>query len=167
MWHSFLYHDSSFVWDLVPAHLVISSRPGLGAPETQVWHKNILRYWISHLKQQSRYKVHTTQRQHYMAIILRKHPITLCMCSDPWPLVTKYWTLRETHGTSQVDVPRTWGVLLSVVIVLLCHIDSCLLLHLLLDVVVLLCLLRRPVGAPPPRPCLHPTAHHVCPTTCN
>ncbi|KAL5676718.1 hypothetical protein ACJX0J_012849, partial [Zea mays] len=24
------------------------------------------------------YKVHTTQRQHYMAIILIKHPITLC-----------------------------------------------------------------------------------------
>ena len=47
------------------------------------------------------------QRQHYMAIILRKHPITLCMCSDPWPLVMKYGTLRENHGTSQVDVPRT------------------------------------------------------------
>jgi hypothetical protein len=30
MWHSFLYHDSSYVWDLVPAHLVIISRPGFG-----------------------------------------------------------------------------------------------------------------------------------------
>jgi hypothetical protein len=31
MWHSFLYHYSSYVWDLVPAHLVIISRLGLGA----------------------------------------------------------------------------------------------------------------------------------------
>jgi hypothetical protein len=30
MWHSFLYHYSSYVWDLVPAHLVIISRPGFG-----------------------------------------------------------------------------------------------------------------------------------------
>jgi hypothetical protein len=33
MWHSFLYHDSSYVWDLDPAHLVLCSRPGLGAPK--------------------------------------------------------------------------------------------------------------------------------------
>jgi hypothetical protein len=26
-WHSFLYHDSSYVWDLVPAHLVIVFTP--------------------------------------------------------------------------------------------------------------------------------------------
>jgi hypothetical protein len=30
MWHSFLYHYSSYVWDLVPAHLVFISRPGFG-----------------------------------------------------------------------------------------------------------------------------------------
>jgi hypothetical protein len=30
MWHSFLYQYSSYVWDLVPAHLVIISRPGFG-----------------------------------------------------------------------------------------------------------------------------------------
>jgi hypothetical protein len=30
MWHLFLYHDSSYVWDLVPAQLVIISRPGFG-----------------------------------------------------------------------------------------------------------------------------------------
>ena len=28
MWHSFLHHDSSYVWDLVPAHLVIAFAPG-------------------------------------------------------------------------------------------------------------------------------------------
>jgi hypothetical protein len=28
MWHSFLYHYSSYVWDLVPAHLVIMSLLG-------------------------------------------------------------------------------------------------------------------------------------------
>jgi hypothetical protein len=30
MWHSFLYHYSSYVWDLVSAHLVIILRPGFG-----------------------------------------------------------------------------------------------------------------------------------------
>jgi hypothetical protein len=30
MWHSFLYHYSSYVWDLVPAHLVIISHLGFG-----------------------------------------------------------------------------------------------------------------------------------------
>jgi hypothetical protein len=30
MWHLFLYHDLSYVWDLVPAHLVIISRSGFG-----------------------------------------------------------------------------------------------------------------------------------------
>jgi hypothetical protein len=29
MWHSILCHDSSYVWDLVPAHLVIMFAPGL------------------------------------------------------------------------------------------------------------------------------------------
>jgi hypothetical protein len=38
MWHSFLYHDSSYVWYLVPAHLIKYSRSGLGAPKTRVWH---------------------------------------------------------------------------------------------------------------------------------
>jgi hypothetical protein len=28
-WHSFLYHESSYVWDLILAHLVIITRPGL------------------------------------------------------------------------------------------------------------------------------------------
>jgi hypothetical protein len=31
--HSFLYHDSSYVWDLVPAHLVIMFAPGSLKPE--------------------------------------------------------------------------------------------------------------------------------------
>jgi hypothetical protein len=30
MWHSFLYHESSYVWDLILAHLVIISRQGFG-----------------------------------------------------------------------------------------------------------------------------------------
>jgi hypothetical protein len=30
MWHSFLYHESSYMWDLIPAHLVIISRSGFG-----------------------------------------------------------------------------------------------------------------------------------------
>ena len=37
MWHSFLYHDSSYVWDLVLAHLVIMFVPGSWCPETRVW----------------------------------------------------------------------------------------------------------------------------------
>jgi hypothetical protein len=32
MWHSFLYHESSYVWDLVPAHLVIMFAPGSWCP---------------------------------------------------------------------------------------------------------------------------------------
>jgi hypothetical protein len=47
------------------------------------------------------------------------------------------------------------------------RIDSGLLLHLLLYGVVLLHLLLRPTGAPPPPPRPRPTAHHLCPTTCN
>jgi hypothetical protein len=39
MWHLFLYHGSSYVWDLVPTHLVIMFAPGSWCPETQVWHK--------------------------------------------------------------------------------------------------------------------------------
>jgi hypothetical protein len=38
MWHSILCHDSSYVWDLVPAHLVIMFAPGSWCPETWVWH---------------------------------------------------------------------------------------------------------------------------------
>ena len=37
MWHSILCHDSSFVWDLVPAHLVIMFAPGSWCPKTRVW----------------------------------------------------------------------------------------------------------------------------------
>jgi uncharacterized protein YggT (Ycf19 family) len=32
MWHSILCHDSSYVWDLVPAHLVIMFAPELWTP---------------------------------------------------------------------------------------------------------------------------------------
>jgi hypothetical protein len=39
MWHSILCHDSSNVWDLVLAHLVIISRPCFGPPKTRVWHQ--------------------------------------------------------------------------------------------------------------------------------
>jgi hypothetical protein len=38
MWHSIMCHDSSYVWDLVPAHLVIMFAPGSWCPETRVWH---------------------------------------------------------------------------------------------------------------------------------
>jgi hypothetical protein len=31
-------HDSSYVWDLVPAHLVIMFAPGSWCPEIRVWH---------------------------------------------------------------------------------------------------------------------------------
>jgi hypothetical protein len=37
MWHSIMCHDSSYVWDLVPAHLVIMFAPGLWTPKTRVW----------------------------------------------------------------------------------------------------------------------------------
>jgi hypothetical protein len=33
MWHSFLYHYSSYMWDLVPAHLMFILRPGFGPLE--------------------------------------------------------------------------------------------------------------------------------------
>jgi hypothetical protein len=38
MWHSILCHDSSYVWDLVPAHLVIMFAPGFWTPKIRVWH---------------------------------------------------------------------------------------------------------------------------------
>jgi hypothetical protein len=41
MWHSILCHDSSYVWDLVPAHLVIMFAPGSWCPKIRVWHTNI------------------------------------------------------------------------------------------------------------------------------
>jgi hypothetical protein len=100
------------------------------------------------------------------------------------PPVLKYGTLGETRGTWQVDAPQTWGartwggllsfvvVLLLVVVVLLCRLllDKVVLLRrLLLDKVVLLrrllCLVRRP--APPPPPPQPITAHHICPKTFN
>jgi hypothetical protein len=37
MWHSIMCHDSSYVWDLVPAHLVIMFAPGSWCSETRVW----------------------------------------------------------------------------------------------------------------------------------
>jgi hypothetical protein len=37
MWHSILCHDSSYVRDLVPAHLVIMFAPGSWCPKTRVW----------------------------------------------------------------------------------------------------------------------------------
>jgi hypothetical protein len=37
MWHSILCHDSSYVWDLVQAHVVIMFAPGSWCPETRVW----------------------------------------------------------------------------------------------------------------------------------
>jgi hypothetical protein len=46
IWHSFLYHESSYVWDLILAHLVIISRTDLGAPKTQVWHWCVLLLFI-------------------------------------------------------------------------------------------------------------------------
>jgi hypothetical protein len=30
MWHSFMYHESSYVWDLILAHLVLISRSSFG-----------------------------------------------------------------------------------------------------------------------------------------
>jgi hypothetical protein len=44
MWHSILCHDSSYVWDLVPAHLVIMFTPGSWCPKTQVWHRGCTLY---------------------------------------------------------------------------------------------------------------------------
>jgi hypothetical protein len=38
MWHSILCHESSYVWDLVPAHLVIMFAPGFWTPKIWVWH---------------------------------------------------------------------------------------------------------------------------------
>ena len=37
MWHSILCHYASYVWDLVPAHLVFMFAPGLWTPKTRVW----------------------------------------------------------------------------------------------------------------------------------
>jgi hypothetical protein len=39
MWHSILCHDSSYVWDLVPAHLGIMFAPGLWTPKIRVWQR--------------------------------------------------------------------------------------------------------------------------------
>jgi hypothetical protein len=36
-WHLFLYHYSSYVWDLVPAHLMIMFAPGFWSPKIRVW----------------------------------------------------------------------------------------------------------------------------------
>jgi hypothetical protein len=46
MWHSILCHDSSYVWDLVPAHLVIMFAPGFWNPKIRMWQKiyNIIQW---------------------------------------------------------------------------------------------------------------------------
>jgi hypothetical protein len=46
MWHSILRHDSSYVWDLVPAHLVIMFAPGSWCPDIRVWQPFSLKYSI-------------------------------------------------------------------------------------------------------------------------
>jgi hypothetical protein len=33
IWHSFLYHEASYVWDLIPAHIWLLA-PGFGAPKS-------------------------------------------------------------------------------------------------------------------------------------
>jgi hypothetical protein len=38
MWHSILCHYTSYVWDLVPAHLVFMFAPGFWTPKIRVWH---------------------------------------------------------------------------------------------------------------------------------
>jgi hypothetical protein len=46
MWHSILCHDSSYVWDLVPAHLVFMFAPGFWTPKTRVWQQGMLfHFW--------------------------------------------------------------------------------------------------------------------------
>jgi hypothetical protein len=47
LWHSILCHDSSYVWDLVPAHLVIMFALGLWTPKTRVW--QVLRPFPFHI----------------------------------------------------------------------------------------------------------------------
>ena len=37
MWHSILCHYASYVWDLVPAHLVFMFAPGFWTPKIRVW----------------------------------------------------------------------------------------------------------------------------------
>jgi hypothetical protein len=39
MWHSIPCHDSSYVWDMVPTHLVFMFAPLSWCPETWVWQK--------------------------------------------------------------------------------------------------------------------------------
>jgi hypothetical protein len=36
MWHSFLYHELSYVWDLILAQILLFM-PEFGAPKTRVW----------------------------------------------------------------------------------------------------------------------------------
>jgi hypothetical protein len=47
MWHSILCHDSSYVWDLVPAHLVIMFAPGSWCPETRMWQLSTMHGWTT------------------------------------------------------------------------------------------------------------------------
>jgi hypothetical protein len=44
MWHSILCHESSYVWDLVPAHLVIMFAAGFWIPKIRVLHLKACRY---------------------------------------------------------------------------------------------------------------------------
>jgi hypothetical protein len=45
MWHSILCHYASYVWDLVPAHLVFMFAPGFWTPEIRVWHLGPVRFY--------------------------------------------------------------------------------------------------------------------------
>jgi hypothetical protein len=47
MWHSILCHDSSYVWDLVPAHLVTMFVPGSWCPEIREWQSVTTGSWSS------------------------------------------------------------------------------------------------------------------------
>jgi hypothetical protein len=41
IWHSILCDNSTYVWDLVPAHLVIMFAPEFWTPKTRVWHFHV------------------------------------------------------------------------------------------------------------------------------
>jgi hypothetical protein len=91
-------------------------------------------------------------------------------CPEVWDADGDSWDLA---GRRSLNLRRqnlsgllSFVVLLLVVVVLPRHLllDKVVLLRRLLCLV-LLCLVRRP--APPPPPPLEPTAHHICPTTCN
>jgi hypothetical protein len=49
MWHSILCHYTSYVWDLVPTHLVFMFAPESWCPETRVWHSSTFLCALDHL----------------------------------------------------------------------------------------------------------------------